>query len=76
MIPIILLPVESLISAVPVIAGSGLNLLYKYNRPYVDNLGPSFYDFSDTIEEDSKSEKYCNMEQYRAIFNAQKNKRG
>ena len=29
MIPIILLPVESLISAVPVIAGSGLNLLYK-----------------------------------------------
>lgn len=76
MIPIILLPVESLISAVPVIAGSGLNLLYKYNRPYVDNLGPSFYDFSDTIEEDSKSEKYCSMEQYRAIFNTQKNKRG
>lgn len=76
MIPIILLPVESLISAVPVIAGSGLNLLYKYNRPYVDNLGSSFYDFSDTIEEDSKSEKHCSMGQYRAIFNAQKNKRG
>lgn len=76
MISIVLLPVESLISAVPVIAGSGLNLLYKYNRPYVDNLGSSFYDFSDSIEEDSKSEKYCSMEQYRAIFNAQKNKRG
>ena len=76
MIPIILLPVESLISAVPVIAGSGLNLLYKYNRPYVDNLGPSFYDFSDSIEEDSKSEKYCGMDEYRNIFNAQKNKRG
>ena len=76
MIQIILLPVESLISAVPVIAGSGLDLLYKYNRPYVDNLGPSFYDFSDTIEEDSKSEKYCSMDEYRAIFNAQKNKRG
>lgn len=76
MIPILLLPVETMISAVPVIAGSGLNLLYKYNRPYADNLGPSFYDFSDNIEEDSKSEKYCSMEQYRAIFNAQKNKRG
>lgn len=76
MIPIILLPAESLISAVPVIAGSGLNLLYKYNRPYVDNLGSSFYDFSDNVEEASKSEKYCSMEQYRAIFNAQKNKRG
>lgn len=75
MIPIILLPVESLISAVPVIAGSGLNLLYKYNRPYVDNLGPSFYDFSDRIE-DSKSEKYCSMKEYQAVFNAQKNKRG
>lgn len=76
MIPIILLPVESLISAVPVIAGSGLNLLYKYNRPYVDNLGSSFYDFSDNIEEDSKSENYCSMKEYQAIFNAQKNKRG
>lgn len=76
MIPIILLPVESLISSIPVIAGSGLNLLYKYNRPYVDNLGPSFYDFSDRVEEDSKSENYCNMEEYRKIFNAQKNKRG
>lgn len=77
MIPIILLPVESLISAIPVIAGSGLNLLYKYNRPYVDNLGQSFYDFSDNVvEEDSKSEKYCSMEKYRAVFNAQKNKRG
>ena len=76
MIPIILLPVESLISAVPIIAGSGLNLLYKYNRPYVDNLGPSFYDFSDRIEEDSKSEDYSSMEKYRAVFNAQKNKRG
>lgn len=76
MIPIILLPVESLISAVPVITGSGLNLLYKYNRPYVDNLGPSFYDFSDRIEEDSKSEKYCSMKEYQAVFNAQKNKRG
>lgn len=76
MIPIILLPVESLISAIPVIAGSGLNLLYKYNRPYVNNLGSSFYDFSDSIEEDSKSEKYCSMEEYRKIFNVQKNKRG
>ena len=76
MIPIILLPVESLISAVPVIAGSGLNLLYKYNRPYVDNLGSSFYDFSDNIEEDLKSEKHCSMEEYRKIFNTQKNKRG
>ena len=76
MIPIILLPVESLISAIPVIAGSCLNLLYKYNRPYVDNLGKSFYDFSDNVEEDPKSEKYCSMEKYRAVFNAQKNKRG
>lgn len=76
MIPIILLPVESLISAIPVIAGSSLNLLYKYNRPYVDNLGTSFYDFSDNIEEDSKSEKHCSMEEYRKIFDAQKNKRG
>lgn len=76
MIPIILLPVESLISAIPVIAGSGLNLLYKYNRPYVDNLGQSFYDFSDNVEEDFKSEKHCSMEEYRKIFNVQKNKRG
>ena len=76
MIPIILLPVESLISAIPVIAGSGLDLLYKYNRPYVDNLGQSFYDFSDNVEEDSKSDNYCSMEEYRKIFNAQKNKRG
>lgn len=76
MVTIILLPVESLISAAPVMIGTGLDLLYEYNRPYVDNLGKSFYDFSTSIEEDSKSEKYCSIEEYRARFNAQKNKRG